>query len=278
MYKKHSLTLITLAFIFGFIVICTYLINKTNSKYDIYTTVNINSFSTDVDYYAHPMCVSLVRNGEQLILDSNVNFDTYYRDVYPENINERDIKTIYAKDYYDKSSSGYEALKDEYVIEYTGKKSPIKSTVKYIDYSDDNNSPDNVWADYIYDNYNDIFKTTSPIKIEIKDAYLYDDGKNKISIINVAVFKNVEEYTKIKEKNNINEKGICYYISMILVNDKPHVYIDNDIESYDYDKYYNTYLFADIDRDNVIEIIKCNEYMVKNSDFIICFVKYSWGV
>lgn len=24
-------------------------------------------------------------------------------------------------------------------------------------------------------------------------------------------------------------------------------------------------------------ILKCNEYMVKNSDYLICYVKYSWG-
>ncbi len=26
-----------------------------------------------------------------------------------------------------------------------------------------------------------------------------------------------------------------------------------------------------------IGILKCNEYMVNNSDFLLCFVKYSWG-
>lgn len=48
------------------------------------------------------------------------------------------------------------------------------------------------------------------------------------------------------------------------------------------EKYYKEFdelLIADIPGKTPVKyrIIKCNEYMVKNSDYLICYVKYSWG-
>lgn len=42
---------------------------------------------------------------------------------------------------------------------------------------------------------------------------------------------------------------------------------------------YDNILIADIPEKTPknLQILKCNEYMVKKSDFIICYIMYSWG-
>jgi len=58
-------------------------------------------------------------------------------------------------------------------------------------------------------------------------------------------------------------------------------YLTSDINEYKelyYEKYENI-LMADMPErtPKKFQILKCNEYMVKKSDFIICYVQCSWG-
>ncbi len=47
----------------------------------------------------------------------------------------------------------------------------------------------------------------------------------------------------------------------------------------EYYKEYDDIIVADIPDSTPakFKILKCNEYMIKQSDFLICYVKYSWG-
>ncbi len=58
-------------------------------------------------------------------------------------------------------------------------------------------------------------------------------------------------------------------------------YITNKITSNElyYEKIYDGILTATISEKtpNKFKILQCNNYMVDNSDFLICFVEHSWG-
>lgn len=58
-------------------------------------------------------------------------------------------------------------------------------------------------------------------------------------------------------------------------------YLTEEIEKYKeyYYKNYDVILMADIplNTPHKFRILKCNQYMVKNSDFLICFVEFSFG-
>ena len=58
-------------------------------------------------------------------------------------------------------------------------------------------------------------------------------------------------------------------------------YLTVEINEYK-EKYYEKYdeiLIADISEKTPkrLKILKCNEFMVKNSDFLVCFVEFEWG-
>ncbi|MBE7026808.1 MAG: DUF1273 family protein [Ruminococcaceae bacterium] len=58
-------------------------------------------------------------------------------------------------------------------------------------------------------------------------------------------------------------------------------YVTNSINEYkqQYQKNYDNILIADISErtPRKLQILKCNEYMVDNSDFMICYVEYFFG-
>ena len=58
-------------------------------------------------------------------------------------------------------------------------------------------------------------------------------------------------------------------------------YLTSDINEYKefYYRNYDHILMADLPEQTPkkFHILKCNEYMVQNSDFIICYVRYGWG-
>lgn len=58
-------------------------------------------------------------------------------------------------------------------------------------------------------------------------------------------------------------------------------YLTAEINQYkeDYYQKYDCLLIADIPENTPkkFHILKCNEYMVKNSDFLICYVDKTWG-
>ena len=58
-------------------------------------------------------------------------------------------------------------------------------------------------------------------------------------------------------------------------------YLTSGINEYKeiYYKNYDHILMSDLPEQTPkkFQILKCNEYMVDNSDFIVCYVQYSWG-
>ncbi len=58
-------------------------------------------------------------------------------------------------------------------------------------------------------------------------------------------------------------------------------YLTSEINEFkkSYYKNYDNILLADIPKKTPkkAQIIKCNQYMIRNSNFLICYVKHSWG-
>ena len=83
--------------------------------------------------------------------------------------------------------------------------------------------------------------------------------------------------------------GLCARVVRNLKKEKfPHIelnlvvpYITIDINEYKevYYKNYDNILMADIpiSTPHRLRIIKCNEYMVQKCNYIICYIKHSWG-
>ena len=72
----------------------------------------------------------------------------------------------------------------------------------------------------------------------------------------------------LKEKYDIQLNLVIPYLTSEINKNKEFYYMN-----------YDCILIADIPENapKNLCILKCNEYMVKNSDFIICLVKYNWG-
>lgn len=72
-------------------------------------------------------------------------------------------------------------------------------------------------------------------------------------------------------------KSVYHNIKLYLV--LPYITKVIDKHRYQYYQEYDAMLMADIPDKTPIKyrIIKCNEYMVNECDFLICYVKYSWG-
>lgn len=72
-------------------------------------------------------------------------------------------------------------------------------------------------------------------------------------------------------------KGVYHDIEINLI----IPYVTAEINEYKevYYKKYDNILIAEIPEKTPrqFKILKCNQYMVKNSDFLICYVKNSWG-
>ena len=78
-----------------------------------------------------------------------------------------------------------------------------------------------------------------------------------------------------KAVRNLKEKFPDVQLNLVIP------YLTSDINEYKelYYEKYNHILMADIPErtPKKLQILKCNEYMVNSSDFIICYVQHSWG-
>ena len=221
----------------------------TTENHDIFTIVNLNMFYPVENKWSNQkkIIVSLFENGKQRILDTGIDFDTYYREVTLDNTNATQVKTIQAKEYYNSSSYGYDNLEDGTVIEYNGKLTPVKSKITYKNFEKSRDFPEQKWIDSI--NKANIVPESTNSEIKIRDAYLYENNDIKISIINAAIEYNSNSY---------------YNISAVFLNENSPIFLDNNIEDYKlYDKWNNQYLIADIDGDGGLEIIRYKDSFVE---------------
>ena len=116
----------------------------------------------------------------------------------------------------------------------------------------------------IYDDFQ------SKLKIEIEKLILHK-GVNEFWVGNYGVFdrtaaKVVREFKSVYQ--NIKLYLVLPYTTKTIDENRNQYYEDFD-----------ALLIADIPERTPTKyrIIKCNEYMVNESDFLLCYVKYSWG-
>ena len=221
----------------------------TTENHDIFTIVNLNMFYPVENKWSNQkkIIVSLFENGKQRILDTGIDFDTYYREVTLDNTNATQVKTIQSKEYYNSSSYGYDNLDAGAIIEYNGKLSPVKSKITYMNFEKSSYFPEQKWIDFIYND--NIAPETINSEIKIRDAYLYEDNAIKISIVNAAIECDSNNY---------------YNVSAVFLNENSPIYLDNSIEDYKwYDERNNTYLIANIDGEGGLEIIRYKDSFVE---------------
>lgn len=83
------------------------------------------------------------------------------------------------------------------------------------------------------------------------------------------------DWLSAKAVRSLKEKYPAIKLNLVIP------YLTSDINE-NRELYYRNYdhiLMADLPERTPkrFQILKCNEYMVNNSDFIICYVQYSWG-
>lgn len=78
-----------------------------------------------------------------------------------------------------------------------------------------------------------------------------------------------------KAVRNIKRKYPYVQLNLII----PYLTVDINKYKEVYYKNYDRILIADLPErtPKKFQILKCNEYMVNNSDYIICYVLYTWG-
>ena len=91
----------------------------------------------------------------------------------------------------------------------------------------------------------------------------------------ITAIETMREAELRTELSKIKEKYADIQLNLVIP------YLTSDINEYK-ELYYEKYdhiLMADLPErtPKKFQILKCNEYMVNNSDFIICYVQYSWG-
>lgn len=118
-------------------------------------------------------------------------------------------------------------------------------------------------------------------------SQIHDDFQNKLKleIEQLILRKGVDEFwvgnyggfDKAAAKTVRELKTVYPNIKLYLV--LPYITKMVDENRNQYYQEFDAILMADIPEKTPIQyrIIKCNEYMVNKSDFLICYVKYSWG-
>ena len=117
---------------------------------------------------------------------------------------------------------------------------------------------------------------------EIYNDEVYNRLKNTIE--NLITKENVTEFwvgnygkfdsLSARAVNNVKEKYPHIVLNLIVP------YLSTSFA--EYKKLYEIYdniIIADMPENTPIRyrILKCNQYMVKSSDFLVCFIKYMWG-
>ena len=106
--------------------------------------------------------------------------------------------------------------------------------------------------------------------LEITKNLIINENVTHFQVGNYGTFDKlaVKSLNKLKEKFDIKIELVIPYLT-------------KEINEYkeEYYKNYNSILIADIPlaTPQRLKIIKCNEYMIKSCDYLICYVKHSWG-
>ena len=115
----------------------------------------------------------------------------------------------------------------------------------------------------IYDEFED------KLKDEI-EKLIVNEGVDEFWVGNYGVFD-------ITVAKVVRELKDIYNIKLVLV--LPYITDYINSHSKKLHKEFDELIIADMPERTPLKyrIIKCNEYMVKNSDYLICYVRYSWG-
>lgn len=122
--------------------------------------------------------------------------DFYYNTQVNENeIIEKFLETdnlniVYAKDYYDSSSTYYSSLMDtDIVLLYKGEYDYSQNKILYINYEDDTREPEKVWTDFFEERINGLKgKTDTPVVIKCSYTF-YINGHRYDYVVASNVYK-----------------------------------------------------------------------------------------
>lgn len=188
------------------------------------------SFTTNVLSNKLFIAASYIKDDMQMIhSDNNAaagTVYTYYEDVDNALHQYPDAKTIYAKDYYASTSSGYEMLKENDIrLKYFGNIGRASVKVEYINYWNDDREPNPKWIEYFRRQIEQkIGYTDTPILIS--DAWLFEYNGTRCAVVNATnleytlentpKFENLLTEDKIPSGNN----HITYMCSALFIGEK----------------------------------------------------------
>lgn len=191
---------------------------QTNSN--LITLLNLDYLKLPIEKSEHInyKIVSHIEDEEQRYSGDITYSDYYsyeYHDAFFKNNN---VHKVLAKDYYDESSTGYDNLTEEFVIaKYTGDWDAICGKIKYINYFENNEKPEQMWIDYFKSKLEGAEENIPPIII--KEAWLFEHNGMKCAAVNATNFVYTNEYDT-NMSLPINESNLIYSLSAIFINDK----------------------------------------------------------
>lgn len=245
---------------------------------------NLNALrSNDVNEKRYDLIVSYIKNGEQLIKrnDWGSYYEWNYTKVYEDFRNQNNTKYVLAVDYYDENSTGYTGLNcNEIIFEYSGELKNI-SKIKYINYEEEQLTPEKAWLDFFFTILKDkVGETNSPIIIT--EAWEFEwNGKNAaIVTAKNTIPNNTLKWVQYNEDCGIipielhNDNLIIYNMTAIFIDDNPTliknpliIKIDNQLKPPTTDKYgpYGV-MFYSYQYDSSLNIIKRPLYATASSE------------
>ena len=106
--------------------------------------------------------------------------------------------------------------------------------------------------------------------LEIIENLIIKENVMDFQVGNYGTFDKlvIKALNELKHKYDIKTELVLPYLTKEINKNKEEYY-----------KSYNSILVADIpvSTPQRLKIIKCNEYMIKTCDYLICYVEHSWG-
>ena len=107
--------------------------------------------------------------------------------------------------------------------------------------------------------------------LQLVEKLIVEEGVSEFWVGNYGNF----DWLSAKAVRTLKEKYPNIQLNLVIPYLTSNINADKDF----YSKKYDYILMADIPEKTPkkFQILKCNEHMVNNSDFLVCYVEYSWG-
>ena len=201
---------------------------------NLITLLNLDYLKLPIEKNEHIdyKIVSYIEDGKQRY-SGDITYSDYYSQEYHDVFYNNNIHKVLAKDYYDESSTGYNNLIKEIIIaKYNGNWDATCEKVRYINYFENNEKPEQMWIDYFKSKLEGVEENIPPIII--KEAWLFEHNGMKCAAVNATNFVYTNEYDT-NMSLPINESNLIYSFSAIFINDETY-----DMNSNSFYTIYNT--------------------------------------